>query len=252
MDGTSTLEIFLTQKSWASVDEAKRVGTAALPILRRFSRDEDYQKRQLTMTCVGEIGSPQGGTILANGIADENLNVALAAVRELIKKPYPSATDAVNEQLNKDQDQVLRELLALAAGWLPGDKTTETLQKIVAANDGRVSENARMALAKLGDAESRQIILQELSDPLPRTRYDALKKLIYIGDPSLARYAQRLLNDKNPALRIGNIRNPHFRRVCDQAVDTIVELLNAQVGFRVSPEKIYHDEEIAVLQGGGR
>ena len=105
-----------------------------------------------------------------------------------------------------------------------------------------------MALAKLGDAEARRVIVSELSAEQPRTRYDALAKLIYIDAPKLATHAKRLLRDKNPAFVIGSIRNPQYRRVCDQAVDTFVALLNLQVRFRVSPERIYNDEELLQVQ----
>lgn len=248
----NTLENSLQMASWEAVDEARRAGEGALPTVEKYSRDEDYKKRQIAVACAGVIEGEGAARILAAGLTDENINVRLTAAKTLKNKPNPAVTETVIERLENSQEEVLRELLALAAGRLPGEKTIEILKKIVEADEGQVSVNAQMALAKLGDGEAKQAILNQLDDALPRTRYNALEKLIYINDPTLARYAGKLLGDKNPAMVIGSVRNPIYRRVCDQAVDTLIFLLKPAVSFRTSIEIIYSDKELLEVESAIR
>ena len=252
MNGTNSLEIALQQKSWEAVTEAGRLGENAFPVVKKYSRDENYQTRQIAVACAGFLEDEKAAPILAAGLDDDNINVRLEAAKTINKYPKPGVTDAVLEKLENSPEDVLKEILALAAGKLPGEKTIEVLKRVQKAEEGKVSENAQMALAKLGDAEAKEAIVKELSDSLPRTRYDALEKLIYINNASLATYAKRLLGDKSEAIRIGNIKRPQYRRVCDQAVDTIVFLLNLSVSFLVRKDRIYSDQEIQEVEAKAR
>ena len=240
----NNLEIFLQQTNWNAVDEARQLGESAVPILKKYSQDADYQKRQIAVESAGAVGGDEAAQILIDGLKDENIGVNLSAAQALERNPNSGATDTVVELFDTNDEEVFREALALAAGGLPGEKTVEALKKIEAADEDQVSVNAQMALAKLGDATAKQAIMNQLDDPLPRTRYDALEKLIYIKDQSLARYARKLLNDKNPAVSIGLPSDTEFRRVCDQAVDTIVFLLKLAVSFKLSSSVIYKDKEL--------
>lgn len=243
MNGNN-LEIFLQQINWSAVDEARQLGESAVPILKKYSQDADYQKRQITVESAGVVGGDEAAQILIDGLKDENIGVNLSAAQALERNPNPGATDTVVELLNTNDEEVFRESLALAAGGLPGEKTVEVLKKIEAADEDQVSVNAQMALAKLGDVPAKQAIMNQLDDALPGIRYAALEKLIYIKDSGLARYARKLLNDKNPAVRIGLPSDPEYRRVCDQAVDTIIFLLKLAVSFKVSSSVVYKDKEI--------
>lgn len=100
-----------------------------------------------------------------------------------------------------------------------------------------------MALARLGDAKARAQLKNDLSSAVPRTRYETLDHLRYVGDLNLIPSVKKLLDDREHARRIGTARHPRFRRVCDQAVDTTVFLLH--LPFPAAPEKIYTDQELA-------
>lgn len=243
MNGNN-LEISLQQASWDAINEARRLGESAVPILKKYSADNDNLKRQIAVESAGAVGGDEAAQILIDGLKDKDIGVNLSAAHALERNPNPGATETVVELLNTNDEEVFREALALAAGGLSGEKTVEVLKKIEAADEDQVSVNAQMALAKLGDAPAKQAIINQLDDALPGIRYAALEKLIYIKDPSLARYARKLLGDKNPAVRIGLINDPEYRRVCDQAVDTIVFLLKLAISFEVSSSIIYKDKEI--------
>jgi HEAT repeat protein len=196
------------------------------------------------MRCAGRVGTDAAGDILAAGLMDENFNVQNAAANELARKAYPSAAQTILDRLVAGADDLVREKLALAAGYLSDNRTAEVL-KSVETEGGVLASNARMALARLGDIDARQSLMAELNDPLPSKRYEGLEKLIYVDDRGYAPHVKRLLQDKAEAVRIGIVEIPRYRRVCDQAVDTLVALLRPSVSFKVSVEIIYGDEALA-------
>jgi hypothetical protein len=120
--------------------------------------------------------------------------------------------------------------------------------KPLAKRSSVLGANARMALARLHDSEARKSLMAELSAPLPKTRYDALEKLAYVNDRSYAPRVKQLLADEAEAMRIGIVEMPRYRRVCDQAVDTLVFLLRLKAPFEVNPEKIYSGSERKKIQ----
>lgn len=240
---SSDLEEALEKGHYLAPEEAARLGTAALPVVRRYAQSDNYRSRQMAMRCAGRIGEDQGSDILAAGLVDQNFNVQNAAATELAKKAYPGATKAILDQLEAGADEIVREKLALAAGYLPGPQTIEALKK-VATGEVALASNARMALARLKDPEAQQSLNAELSAELPRTRYDALEKVIYVSDRRYLPQAKRLLADKAEAVPIGIVEMPRYRRVCDQAVDTVISLLRARVSFTVGVEIIYADHAL--------
>ena len=247
--GTSTLPLdqMLRSADSSAVEEAGKLGSAALPVIRHYVRSEDYRIRQLTMRCTGRIGVDQGSDILAAGLLDENINVQNAAANELAKKSYPGAATAILKQLSGDADELVKEKLALAAGYLPGSRTIKVLRPI-AKRHGILAGNARMAMARLHDVDAQQALIAELNGTSARVRYDALEKLIYVNDRAYAPHARRLLDDKTEAVRVGMTEAPRYRRVCDEAVDALVSLLQLTTGFHVSSDKIYSDAEIVTLK----
>jgi HEAT repeat protein len=238
------LDNALVQGDSRAVEEAGRLGPAALPLLRRYVQHENYRSRQLSMRCVGRIGAEQGADILAAGLMDENFNVQNAAANELAKRPYPGVANAIFERLVAGGDEIVREKLALAAGYLPDPRAIEVL-KSVETEGGVLASNARMALARLGDRDAQQSLIAELGAPLASTRYEALEKLVYVDDRSYAPLVKRLLQDREEAVRIGIVEMPRYRRVCDQAVDTLIALLRPKVTFESSVETIYSDDALA-------
>ena len=240
------LETLLNAADSAAVEEAGRIGPSALSLIRGYIKHENYRSRQLAMRCAGRIGVDQGADILAAGLADENINVQNAAANELARKAWPGAASAILAALTSGTDTLIKERLALAAGYLPGARSLEVLKPIAKGNSV-LAVNARMALARLHDQQASRTLIAELSAPSPRVRYDALEKLIYVNDRSYAPRVKQSLTDKAKAIPVGIVERARFRRVCDQAVDTLVSLLQVAAGFPVGPDKIYSDEEIRKL-----
>src|SRR5690242_18708064 len=152
---TNDLDNALLQGDSLAVESAAKLGPAALPVLRRYAQHENYRTRQLAMRCAGRVGTDAAGDILAAGLMDENFNVQNAAANELARKAYPSAAQTILDRLVAGADDLVREKLALAAGYLSDNRTAEVL-KSVETEGGVLASNARMALARLGDIDARQ------------------------------------------------------------------------------------------------
>ena len=71
MNGNN-LEIFLQQASWTAVDEARQLGEDALPVVEKYSIDEDYKKRQIAVACAGVIGGESAARILVAILANSS------------------------------------------------------------------------------------------------------------------------------------------------------------------------------------
>lgn len=244
MSKAKELEHLIAQCDWQAVDLAVRLGEAAWPVIEQGARMENFQSRQISMVCAGRLGGETAGTLLLAGLADKHINVSLAAAGQLSRNPPPSALQGILRELAACQEDNICALLALALGHLPDEDSTKTLLDLTGRDDD-TAVNARLALAKLGHDEFLAAHLSRFASDDPHTRYEALAQLIYIDHARLAEHAKQLLFDKDVAVTIGTQYAPLYRRVCDQAVDTLAALLKLKLPFVVSAESIYSDSQLS-------
>jgi HEAT repeat protein len=247
-DVMKALETQLAEANWAAVETSRRAGPGSVATLRAFAADPNFRVRQIVVSAAAALGVPDVADLLASGLKDPNVNVRLAAAKALRERPYPGATNTVLEKLESpNTEPVVRELLALAAGHLPGERTVKVLKSI--DGEGELAANARMALAKLGEPTAKASLVAELGAREPLKRYNALAALPYVGDAGLAPHARKLLSDYAEALNVGLPASPRYRRVCDQALDSLVALRALRPPFPVTPTSIYTDDQLDVVRG---
>lgn len=248
------LERLLTEGDRGSVELAQQLGEAAWPAIKRAEKMQDYRSRQIAMICAGRIGGDEAGHVLAAGLSDQNINVRLAAAKQLSVDPPATAQHVVLNTLtsSRQTETVIRELLVLTAGYFAGEQTEQVLRPIYQGNDpyaepedqASLADHAMMALAKLGDSEATQTLINKLTSADPHERYEGLGQLRYVNDSKLASHAKLLLTDRAVAQAVGPNIRPRYRRVCDQAVDTLVHLLKLSPPFEAKLAKIYSDTEL--------
>ncbi|HDP24294.1 MAG TPA: HEAT repeat domain-containing protein [Deltaproteobacteria bacterium] len=247
MSKVHELEHLIAQGDWQAVDLTAHLGEAAWPAIEQGARMENFQSRQISMVCAGRLGGETAGTLLLAGLADNHINVSLAAAGQLSRNPPPSALHGILGELAQCQEENICALLALGVGHLPGEASMNALLELTGRDDD-VAKNARLALAKLGHDEYLEALLAELASDDPHARYEALAQLVYIDDAKLGEHAKKLLYDKEVAVTIGKQYAPRYRRVCDQAVDTLAALLKLKLPFAASAESIYSDSQLAQVR----
>lgn len=243
MSAQAELERLLADGDFRAVEAAAAMGDAAAPALRKGAGMPGYRSRQVAMACAGKIGGDVAGEILALGLKDGNVNVRVTAAGQLSVNPPEYAKDAVLSTLVRSTETDVREMLAYSAGYFPGERTIAVLRSVASGKEVLAS-NARLALARLGDPAGRDAVLNDLASPDPLVRYDTLGGLRYVNDPSLADRVKPLLLDTKEAQAIGPGGGWRHRRVCDQAVDTLVYLLKLKVPFPTGEETIYTEEQL--------
>ena len=244
-----TLEKMLAEGQPEAVEMAEEIGEQAWPAILKAAKTENLESRQLAMYCAGALEGPQAGEILASGLSDDDVNVRSAAASQLMDDPPENSKTALLNTLSRktERSHQIPEMLALGAGFLPGDDTVEVLKGLLSEGDD-LAENAKMALAKLGDQECKNNIIRELSDDNSFTRYNAVKKLEYIDDSGTFQHLVKLLGDRAEAVNVGTSYRSKYRRVCDQAVDSIISLLELDTPFETSITKIYSDSELLKIK----
>lgn len=243
MSAQAELERLLEEGDFRAVEVAAAMGEAAVPALRKGAEMPGYRSRQVAMACAGKVGGEASGKILSLGLKDGNVNVRVAAAGQLSVNPPESARDAILSTLVRSNESDVREMLAFSAGYFPGERTIAILRSIASGKEVLAS-NARLALARLGDAAGREALLAELGSSDARVRYDTVGGLRYVNDPSLANVVKPLLRDAEDVQAVGPERRRKFRRVCDQAVDTLAYLLKLKLPFPTSEETIYTEEQL--------
>jgi len=243
MSAQAELARLLEEGDFRAVEVAGAMGDAAVPALRKGATMAGYRSRQVAMACAGKVGGDAAGEILALGLKDGNVNVRVAAAGQLSVNPPESAKNAILSTLVRSTETDVREMLAFSAGYFPGERTVAILRSI-ASGEEVLASNARMALARLGDPAGRDAVLSDLSSSDPLVRYETVGGLRYVNDPSLAVRVKPLLLDTENAQAIGPGGWSKYRRVCDQAVDTLVYLLKLTLPFPTGEETIYTGEQL--------
>lgn len=243
MSAQAELERLLAEGDFRAVEVASSMGDAAVPALRKGAVMPGYRSRQVSMECAGKVGGSAAGEILSLGLKDGNVNVRVAAAGQLSVNPPESAKDAVLSTLVRSTETDVRELLALSAGYFPGERTLAILRSIAAGKEVLAS-NARMALARLGDKGGTEALVADLGSSDARVRYETVGGLRYVNDPALVSHVKPLLRDTEDVQAIGPERRRRYRRVCDEAVDTLVYLLKLKLPFPTGEETIYTDEQL--------
>jgi HEAT repeat protein len=214
---------------WDASKIAERLGPTAWPAIEEADKAEDPDIRQVAVQCAAVLGGSHAAPILVAGLSDESEDVVLEAARQLSRAPFPGTEEAIAKSLESNLPEDILELLALAAGQ-GADLQAKDILRHYSSRSDELGLSAQMALAKLGDEA--------------HTRYDILSRLIYVKDPSLAELVKPFLSDRAGAQIVGPERARRMRRVCDQALDTLVVLLQIQPSFATATDKVYSDSEL--------
>lgn len=243
------LEQAVLAKNWDAlniVDTMARPGEA-VSLLSKLCQNEDPDIRELALNCVTMITDPNTAKILAEALADEDEDNRHYALGSL--EGSDAARVAGDLVANLDNEDVeVRAGVALLLGYAEEAEPAESVRNRLEIEQSElVRRDLKLALAKLGDAEMKELFAAQMDVPDSETRRKGFEDLRYIGDRGLAPRILPALDDLGRAHLISRKSEPQarFARVCDAAVNLIGELCEQPFSFEISDSKVYSDEEIA-------
>jgi HEAT repeat protein len=212
-----------------------------LPLLN----DPDNQVRELTVQCLAVAGGPAAVQGLIKALNDRIETVGAAAVRGLARHAGPADVPALAAQMASNNNEYVREQIAL---WLGKTGDAANLKPLSTRKPVEKDAEARhamsIAMARLGDAASKDELRGRLKADDPVVRIGALRDLPYVNDRRLLAEAAPLIADERPGLNVGPSHGPYLIRVCDVLVIVTAEMLGNVFSFEVSRRR-YTPAELA-------
>lgn len=201
----------------AVVDRAAELpDSLAVAINERLSQ-WPWRVRELAALLLAAHGAPASVQLLVKLTADQSLQVASAAARSLADQTNLPPGDALLEVLPSRSDPYVRQQLYLAAGR--ADCSLEALRSVLKAepNPRVAAEGLAVAVRRGGDLERRHFFdAVRHAEAEDVAAYQA--RLLYVGDPKLAKALLPWLSSEAPVTRASSDRSPEMIRMCDFAV----------------------------------
>lgn len=234
-------------KDWEAVEEARKVGPGGAAALSDVIVSPDPEVRRLAFTVLGEMAGDRAATMLIAGIDDPDLNVRTMAMAGLDRAATPAVKAPLEALLPRSADELVRSRVALLLGRVGDAGTIAALaahEKV--EGDPGVAASLALAQARLGDPKHRGEVIAELRSPSARARHEALKKLVYLGDPGLLHHALPLAGDAAGVLNIAPSHAPPLMmRVMDVVVNVTAEVTGHRFSFEATQKRLYTPAEIA-------
>jgi HEAT repeat protein len=147
--------------------------------------------------------------ILLTHLRSTNQDMRRAAIRfllEFVANRKPVSQELADELIQgaEDPDPEIAEWACFGLAWLPRERAVPVLKRVLLARHpshlgARIY--AMRGVAVLGDGEAVPWIIQDLADPLPAVRREAVNALKQLGDPSADEEVRKLTNDPDPNVR---------------------------------------------------
>jgi hypothetical protein len=233
------------RKNWDLVEQPGLVGPDAVPVLLPLLNDPDTQVRELTVHCLDMAGGPAAVQGLMKALDDRVETVSAAAVRGLARHFRASEVPAMKIQMGRNPNEYVREQLALLLGKTGDPSNLESLaSRKPAEKDAGARHAISLAMARLGDSDSKDELRRHLKSNSVDDRVAALGDLPYVNDRSLLVEAAPLLGDLRPGLNIGPSHGRFMIRVCDVMVVVMAEMLGNAFTFKTDRRR-FTPEELA-------
>ena len=191
------------------------LGREAVAILVGRAADPDPEVRALVAATWGELGNRAATTTLQRALADNNADVRINAAVSLQKlgdvqglvslidetKPIMSGRASTPaEELHRMARDAARARATLKLGEAGRESALEALRTALADPAGEVRDAAAVALARLGQGDSKQFVTA-LKDPDEGVRASAAHSLGLIGRDGLEGLKKALSSDAAVSVR---------------------------------------------------
>jgi len=217
----------------------------AFELLEKGLAHSNEDVRELSVLALGKRRETQADKLLMKALVDDDLSVQTAAVDSISKRLSPEIVADLQIIIAEVDAEIQAEivlLLGAGGGEEQRDFLRSMLPKAREKNEEELTSNIVLALARLGDEDSRHEIIKNLQSEDIVERVDAIESLEYVNDAKLAIYLKPLLDDTAVAMDIGKSPKNLYLRICDLAVLTIQKITGITFSFPVSGRQFSEEE----------
>lgn len=233
-------------KDWDAVQDARSAGAGAAQRLAELAASDDAELRELALYCLNELGGPIAEGVFVRALGDPREDVRDRAVQFLQTHHAAVDVQTLLAQLDGNSDAFARERLALVVGRIGDPRSIPTLERMLERSEPPEVQHAMyLALARLGQSESRARVLERLEAPDVATRLSAIEDFEYLGDRNETHRLLPLLDDTRDAMNVGLSGQTNLLRVCDLAVDLLLVVLDQPDAIPPPRQRRYDDSELA-------
>jgi hypothetical protein len=225
---------------------AAKMGPDAITLLKPLLGDPDPEVRALAMTTMGAADPAGASDRAVDMLNDPDENVVASALRVLNAHPPEGRGVDLIMAMAQMPEPIDRAEVALIAGRLAPDIEPAHWRLRRPDEDDPEAELALcMALARMGDEEARTDFTERLRSAHEREAYDLIQDCAYFEDPWPVPTLRELLSRTDVAIYLApDMKDTLPFRVCDAALEMIVQLLGADVPFDVPRPTQYTTGEI--------
>ncbi|HKS38425.1 MAG TPA: HEAT repeat domain-containing protein [Verrucomicrobiae bacterium] len=182
------------------LEQAARMGSAAVEPLLVLLKDGAYQKRVAAVELLSQINDSRVVKPLVEALKDADSLVRTAAANALSRAGDARAVDPLLSVLN-DADHNARAAAASALSKLGDDRVIGPLVKTLKDHHWEVRAAALEALGQLRDRSSVEAVIALLRDPDKEVRQNAAEALGNLGDDRAVEALVLTLKDEQSAVR---------------------------------------------------
>ncbi len=250
----------LREGNYEPISELTDRAKELVPLLARYANDPSVEVRREIAALVRAAQSPAGVPILVHLLADADAEVQQAAAAGLYQLDpaalarHPAAAKALAQGVAEGNSASAPAVLLL--GYAPAAVAIPALQKLSAQDDTSrtkledwtppvpVRVAADVALSRLGDPPARRRLLEAASQQDLAVRQFLLGVVRDIDSPEVLHALAAFLDDTRRTGTGAPSGAESQRRLCDDAVNALVQRLKLKVGFPLSEAQPYSAAQI--------
>jgi len=231
-------------------EEAKALARTMNPgdvgvVLQEIAGTPKPAVQLLVLDIASEIPSVGSCRAVLGRLQDSNLTIRSVANSLIGFCNQRAVIPDLFQAMDESHDTQVQGAIARQIG-ISGDATAQPQLQEHYDNtpDEGLRNSITVAMARLGNEDSRRRVIQRLTDPTVDARIQGLHDIEYIGEPKLARYFSPVLEDRRDAIAISPPHDPRvMARVCDVAAGSMTAL-GLPLPYRALPLRRLSDSEI--------
>ncbi|MBN1766862.1 MAG: HEAT repeat domain-containing protein [Sedimentisphaerales bacterium] len=236
--------------NWDAPTTAAGIGVPAVSTLYTLAKDENPQVRQLTLACLEAIGGDKAVEIAMDRLYDSDAEVVAEAVGLLHTHPPTGHEADLFQAYKKVKDAFAQEQIPIIAGRIDSDVNKQLWfrELQMQEEEGKVDDSVVIGDARLGNESAREQFVHKVLAAKGRRSPEWIDRCRYMEDTWIVPHMVPLLDRTEMALNLFPDNPDYYLRTCDLAVEVIVELTGADVGFPVKRVARYTGPELAKVK----